>query len=65
MVNDRGVERLRCIIYGKRVDGAMSEKRLSLQYARLLHKSLLIPTLMYGSKTILWEEREFVNKQCK
>ena len=30
----------------------------SLQIARILHESLLVPVLKYGNKTIIWREKE-------
>ena len=28
-----------------------------LEYARVLHETLLVPVLMYGSETMLWKEK--------
>ena len=33
-------------------------KVLQLDYARVLHETLLVPVLMYGSETMLWKEKE-------
>ena len=30
---------------------------LQLQCARVLHKTLLVPVLMYGSETLLWKKQ--------
>ena len=30
---------------------------LHLEYARVLHESLLVPFLMYGSETVIWRGR--------
>ena len=31
---------------------------LQLEYARVLHESLVIPVQMYGSETMIWKEKE-------
>ena len=31
---------------------------LQLKCARVLHESLLVPLLMYGSETMIWKEKE-------
>ena len=31
---------------------------LQLECARVLHETLLVPVLMYGSETMLWREKE-------
>ena len=33
----------------------VNTRGLQLECARVLHKSLLVPTLMYGSETMLWK----------
>ena len=33
-------------------------KSLLLEYARVLHESLLVPVLMYGSERMIWREKE-------
>ena len=47
---------------GKRVAGAImplvNAKDLQIECARVLHERLLVPVLMYGSKTMLWKEKE-------
>ena len=44
----------------KRVAGAIrslvNARDLQLESARVLHKTLLVPVLMYGSETMLWKE---------
>ena len=35
----------------------VNARDLQLECARVLHETLLIPVLMYGSKTMLWKER--------
>ena len=46
---------------GKRVAGAfrslVNARSLQLEFARVLHESLLMPILTYGSETI-WREKE-------
>ena len=47
---------------GKRVAGAIrpliSSRDLQLEYGIVLHETLLVPVLMYGSETMLWREKE-------
>ena len=31
---------------------------LQLEYARVLHKGLLVPVLLYGRETMIWREKE-------
>ena len=31
---------------------------MQLEYARVLHETLLVPVPMYGSETMLWKEKE-------
>ena len=33
-------------------------RNLQPQCARILHESLLVPVLMYGSETVIWREKE-------
>ena len=50
------------ITSGRRVAGAIRSlvngRYLQLECARVLHETLLVPLLMYGSETILWKEKE-------
>ena len=32
---------------------------MQLQCARVLHEILVVPVLMYGIKTMLWQEKEY------
>ena len=45
-----------------RVEGAIrslvSATDLQLECARVLHETLYVPVLMYGSETLLWKEKE-------
>ena len=47
---------------GRRVEGAIRSlvnvRGLQLECARVLQETLLIPLLMYDSKTIIWKEKE-------
>ena len=47
---------------GRRVAGArkspVNAKDLQLEHASVLHETLLIPVLTYGSETMLWKEKE-------
>ena len=36
----------------------VNARDLQLQYARVLHETLLVPVFMYGSETMLWKEKE-------
>ena len=38
--------------------GLVNAKSLKLECARVLHDLLLVPVLMYGSKTMIWREKE-------
>ena len=49
-------------IVGRRVSCAIrslvNAMGLQLEYARVLHETLLVPVLMYGSETMIWKEQE-------
>ena len=49
-----GAECSRKVVSGMRVAGAIR----SLVNARALHETLLVPFLMHGSETMLWNEKE-------
>ena len=36
----------------------VNTRDLQLEFARVLHETLLVPVLMYGSETMLWKEEE-------
>ena len=36
----------------------VNAKDLLLEYARVMHETLLVPVLLYGSETMLWKEKE-------
>ena len=46
---------------GKRVAGAIrslvNAMNLRNEYGRVLHESLRLPVIMYGSKTVIWREK--------
>ena len=48
------------VVSGRRVAGAIrsvvNARSLQLEYARVLHESLLVPVLTYGSETMIWRE---------
>ena len=52
----------RKVASGRRVAGAIrflvNAWDLELECARILHETMLIPVLMYGSETVLWKEKE-------
>ena len=57
-----GAECSRKVASGRRVEGAIRSlvngKDLQLECVRVLHDTLLVPVLMYGSETVLWKEKE-------
>ena len=50
----------RKVASGRRIAGAIrslvNARDLQLACARILHETLLIPVLVYGSETMLWKE---------
>ena len=52
----------RKVASGRRVAGAVRSlvcaRSLQLERARVLHVSLLMPVLTYGSKAMIWREKE-------
>ena len=52
----------RKVVSGRRVAGVIgslvSARSLQLEFARVLHESLLVPVLMFGSETMMWREKE-------
>ena len=52
----------RIVACGRRVVGAIrflvNARNLHLEFARVLHESLLVPFLTYGSETMIWREKE-------
>ena len=59
-VRYRGAECSWKVVSGRRVAGAIrslvSAKDFQLQYARVLHETLLVPVLMNDSETMLWKK---------
>ena len=55
-------ERSRNVASGRRVAGVIrplvKARCLQLDCARVLHESLLVPFLTYGSETMIWKEKE-------
>ena len=47
---------------GRRVSGAIrslvNARSLQFECARIMHESLLVPVLTYGSETMIWTEKE-------
>ena len=47
---------------GRREAGAIRSmvltRNLQFECARVLHKSVLVPVLMFGSDTMIWREKE-------
>ena len=60
-----GTEEAKChrkVANGRRAAGAIrslvNAMGFQLEYARVLHESLLMPVLMNGSETMIWKEKE-------
>ena len=58
-----GTECSRKVVSGRRVAVAIrslvNAKDLQLECARVLHETLLVLVLMYGSETMLWKEERY------
>ena len=56
-----GAECSRKVARGMRVASAIRSivnvRGLQLEYAKVLHETLFVPFLMYGSETMLWKEK--------
>ena len=52
----------RKVASGRRVTGAIKSlvnaRSLQLECAWVLHESLLVPVVTYGSETMIWKEKE-------
>ena len=52
----------RKVASGRRVEGAIrslvNARDLQHECARVLHETLLVSFLMYGSETVLWKEKD-------
>ena len=63
-----GAECKRKMASGRRVAGAITSlvnaRDLQLEYARVLHDTLLVPVLIYDSETMLWREKERSSEGC-
>ena len=57
-----GAECSRRVARGRRVAGTIrflvNVRDMQLESSRILHETLLVPVLMYGSKTMLWKEKD-------
>ena len=57
-----GAECRRRVASGRKVAYAIrslvNARDLQLRYARVLHETLLVPVLTYGSETMLWKEEK-------
>ena len=58
-----GIEWAKCnrkVVSGRRMPGAImslvNARDLQLESARVLHKTVLVPVLMYDSETMLWKK---------
>ena len=43
---------------GGAIRSLVNARDLQLECARVLHETLLVPVLIYGSETMLWKEKE-------
>ena len=43
---------------GGAIRSLINFRGLQLEWARVLHETLLVPVLIYGSETMLWKEKE-------
>ena len=64
VLNESGTDGAECsrkVARGRRVAGAIrpldNARYLQLECARVLHETLLVLVLMYGSETVLWKEK--------
>jgi hypothetical protein len=64
MLDDKGTDDAECgrkVSSGRKVAGAIKSlvnaKGLSLECMKVLHESMLIPVLMYGSESMVWKKR--------
>ena len=57
-----GTECSRKVVSRRRAAGAIrslvNARDSQLEYARVLHETLLLPVLIYGSEAMLWREKE-------
>ena len=65
VLGESGTDKAECsrkLVSRRRVVGAIrsqiNARSLQLDYIRVLHESLLVPVLTYGSKTLIWREKE-------
>ena len=63
-LEESGIDRAECsrkVPSGRRVAGGIrslvNTRDLQLEFARVLHETLLVPVLMYGSETMLWKKK--------
>ena len=64
-MDESGTDRAECsrnVASGRRAAGIIwslvNDRDLQIEWAEVLHGTLLVPVLMYGSETILWKEKE-------
>ena len=65
VLDESGTDEAECsrkVASGRRVAGAIrslvNARSLQLECGKVLHESLLVSVLMYGSDTIIWREKE-------
>src|SRR5678815_5559529 len=71
ILDEKGKDDAECsrkVVNGRKVAGAIKSlvdvRRLSLECARVLHESMLLPVLMYSSETMVWNKRYRSKVQC-
>ena len=59
-----GTECSRKVVRGRRVAGdirsLVNDRDLQLKCTRVLHETLLVPVLMYGSEIMLWKKKKII-----
>ena len=55
VLDESGTDNAKChrkVASGRKVNA----RNLQLEYAKMLHETLLMPVLLYGSETLIWRE---------
>ena len=65
VLDESGTDEAECqrkVLSGRMVEGTtrslVNARGLQLEWARVLHASLLVPVLTYGNNTLIWREKE-------
>ena len=71
VLDEKGTDDAECsrkVVNGRKVAGAIKSlvnvKGLSLECARVLHEGMLLPVLLYGSETMVWNKKYRSKVQC-